>query len=85
MREIIFASAIVSSLLLNGCGGGGGGSETSFNLNENPIKMETNKTYTLKAGQTIQKKSSDAKVSLITNFEDNTTKAILRSGECWIE
>ena len=82
MRKIIFASAI----LLNGCGGGGsGGSETSSNLNENPIKMEINKTYTLKAGQTIQKKSSDAKVSLITNFEDNTTKAILRSGECWIE
>jgi len=83
MREMIFTSLMVSSLLVNGCGGGGG--ETSSNSNENRIKMEINKTYTLKVGQTIQKKSSDAKVSLITNFEDNTTKAILRSGECWIE
>lgn len=84
MKQTIYSILILSAFLLNACGGGGGGT-TSFNPNESKIEMELNKVYALKAGQTITKKSTDAKVSLITKLSDNTTEAILRSGECWLE
>jgi len=64
------------------CGGGGNENRSSSDLIN--IDMVLNKTYTISEGQSIVKKSEDARVLLNNDIKTGETKAILKSGKCVI-
>ena len=67
-------------LLLSGCGGGGGGGDTSSNLVSQPTTMSVGSSYILKSSSVIERTSTDANISIVTNIDTNETIVILNSG-----
>ncbi len=61
------------------CGGG-----TTSPASSNEIEMVLNKTYIISKGQSIVKKSDNARVLLSSDIKTGETKATLKSGKCAI-
>ena len=81
MKTIILSIAL---LLFVGCSSDSTEESVQTQQSSNIIEMQQQERYTVAHGDRLEKTSEDAKVSITTNIQDNTTEVILISGTAQI-
>ncbi len=84
---ILFFISLGLILIGVGCGGGSNSNLTPDNPDNNDvsINMVVGKTYTIKKGQTITKRSDPSIVEINTDTQTGITTAVLKSGSAKIK
>jgi hypothetical protein len=82
MKKILISFSIVLIGLFSGCGGG---SSSSTPPQDDTVTMVLNTTYTMTAGGSISKTSTDANIEISTSLDSNSTTVKLTSGSATCE
>ncbi|WP_353661647.1 hypothetical protein [Hydrogenimonas sp. SS33] len=85
LRKAAAPFTLLLFLAFSGCGGGGGGNDTASVAQGSGTTMTAGRSYALKEGDRIVKRSPDAQVLLETDLNTGETTATLISGSAAIE
>jgi len=77
MKKILIIISLFFTLIFTACGGGSSGGGSSA------VQMEINKVYTVHTGDTLEKKSPDATITVRRTQENQNTltTVVLNSGK----